>query len=455
MLGRSSSPVDSSYTLVTDELPAISVDEALERIGIGPFHLLLLAICGTGIAADGMQKSGMMYINQGAAHEWGVEGEELGVLGSASGMGQALGALAFGRLSDVRGRRFALLCSTGLTFLLGCCCAFIQDYKLFVLSRFAVNLGLGGALPCAFTLLMEFIPIERRPRWSPALYATFGVGRFLSAIAADAFMEVSWRYYLLVIATPSAGVLLLRRWLPETPQFLVGQGELKAANEMLHRVAAMNGAASPIGPHTDLREVRVDSAETSLKAIFTGATARLLCFIWLLLALGYEWANWALRIFMSSGVPEISALQALVTFNACELVVPLLIMLLPAPAIARHTSFVVGASCLMSASLLAAFVMAIVSKWPDSVILGLGVLSVYTGTCVWVLLYIVTPSYFPAKVRGTSFGVCMAANRVGYCVGPLIAARLIESSCVLPVMMCAACYLLNGMCVFLLAKQEA
>lgn len=200
-----------------------------------------------------MEKAALMYVIQAATLEWGVQGSSLGLLGASSGLGQAIGAFLFGRWSDIRGRRDGLLWALAITFMTGGLCAAAPSYASFVFLRFLANIGLGGALPCAFTLLTEFLPVPERARWIPYLYATYGAGRFLTASVAWALLASSWRCYMAAIALPSGAVLLLRSWIPETPHFLLTKGQRTEARALIEAAAIMNGKKSPVIPaHAEL-----------------------------------------------------------------------------------------------------------------------------------------------------------------------------------------------------------
>lgn len=219
---------------------ALRVEEAIELVGIGPFQRRLWLLCSLGVAGDAMEKAAVMYIMQGVSKEWNVQGGGLGLLGAFSGVGQAIGSSAFGRCSDRYGRRSSLLWALLLTFSVGGFSALAPTYASFLVLRFAINLGLGGALPCAFTLLLEYVPARQRSRWMPWLYVAFGVGRLLTSLVAWCLLEASWRAYLVAIALPSGVLLLCCRQLPETPQFLLARGRPREARAVLEALAAEN-----------------------------------------------------------------------------------------------------------------------------------------------------------------------------------------------------------------------
>eukprot|EP00928_Gymnodinium_smaydae_P095827 TRINITY_DN8320_c0_g1_i2.p1 TRINITY_DN8320_c0_g1~~TRINITY_DN8320_c0_g1_i2.p1 ORF type:complete len:467 (+),score=88.07 TRINITY_DN8320_c0_g1_i2:42-1403(+) len=346
---------------------AMRISDAVDLIGAGKFQRTVGILCGLGVCADGMEKSSLMYIIQGASGEWKVEGELLGLLGSSAGLGQAIGSFAFGLLSDLRGRRHALLSALLCTFVLGVLGAAMPDYRSFLLLRFLVNIGLGGALPCAFTLFTEFLPTKLRSSWTPALYSSYGVGRLLTSVVAWATLHVSWRVYVLTIAFPSVVLLVCQRKLPETPQSLLARQRPDEARLVLEAAAAANGVPSPLvgqdGERLELVADEVadgDSANApaqSLAAALCRRSGMLLCLSWFLLAIGTEWFSWVLKILLMSGVPEDIALRGLILFNTNELIVPMFVAVLPVSRSGGGRRLAL--TCALAALVLAAFARAL------------------------------------------------------------------------------------------------
>jgi len=440
-LGASSAPAAEGCCGDAEDARDVLVEDAIAAIGVGRFQRWVCLLCGLAVTADGVEKAALMYIIKGVEQSWDVRGEWLGLFAAASGLGQSIGSIAFGRWSDVKGRRHGLIAALAATFVLGGLCTLAPNFPVFVLLRFLVNIALGGALPCAFTLLAEFLPTRERATWIPFLYTTYGVGRLLTAALAWGLLQYSWRLYLLAIALPCGSLLLMQRWLPESPHFLAARGRLAEARAVLETIAAANGTAPPLGPRARLcAEVPPATKEGSCTVLQT-RSSQVLCVMWLLVALGTEWFNWVIKVLEESGVPESATYSGLVFFNTNELVVPLLLALTGRATIGERPRCAVGTVSALALVSLAAFAAAVALALPPRSLLALSVAASYCGIGVWVLHYTVTPNYFPAEVRGTGLGTCMTFNRLGYIIGPLVGAALVESERLLLLALCAACYI--------------
>jgi len=90
-------------------MPAVTIDQALSRIGTGRFHYRLLAIFGLVWAADAMQVLAIGFAAPSIAAEFGLAVPVAVQAGTAFFLGMLIGAWGFGRLADRIGRRGVLI----------------------------------------------------------------------------------------------------------------------------------------------------------------------------------------------------------------------------------------------------------------------------------------------------------------------------------------------------------
>ncbi|MFM9370634.1 MFS transporter [Streptomyces sp. Da 82-17] len=147
-----------------------------------------------------------------------------------------LGGLLFGRLSDRRGRRLAMVVSVGLasagSLVIGLAPTHatigVGASVLLLVTRLVQGLAHGGELPAAQTYVSEMAPHGRRGRWSSLIYVsgTCGivVGEVLAAVLAGVLTDGQlhswgWRVPFLVGAAIGAYALVTRMRLTETEAF--------------------------------------------------------------------------------------------------------------------------------------------------------------------------------------------------------------------------------------------
>ncbi|MBU6325279.1 MAG: MFS transporter, partial [Bacteroidetes bacterium] len=146
------------------------------------------------------------------------------------------GALFFGRLGDLIGRKYTfmatLLLMGSATFLIGC----IPSYErigmaapiLVLLLRLLQGLALGGEYGGAATYVAEHAPEQRRGFWTSWIQTTATAGLLLSLLViisvkgsmdADAFQNYGWRIPFWISALLVLASALIRRRMDESPLF--------------------------------------------------------------------------------------------------------------------------------------------------------------------------------------------------------------------------------------------
>jgi MHS family proline/betaine transporter-like MFS transporter len=175
-----------------------------------------------------------------------------------------LGALAFGRLGDTRGRRAVLItviflmtgATAGVGLLPGYAAIGLLAPMLLVLLRAAQGLAAGGELGAAAVFILENARSSRRGQagsWQTATMAVgIGTGMAVAGVLSYLFAEVGgwsgwWRIAFLLALPLGLIGLFLRRRVAETEQF-VG---LRAASQLLadpaselwkrHKTAVLRG----------------------------------------------------------------------------------------------------------------------------------------------------------------------------------------------------------------------
>ena len=68
----------------------------------------------------------------------------------------------WGRISDIKGRKFAFACSLIMSGTFGLLCAGSPSFAVFLVLRGMMAIGVGGNVPLAFTIFTEFSPSKKR-----------------------------------------------------------------------------------------------------------------------------------------------------------------------------------------------------------------------------------------------------------------------------------------------------
>jgi MFS family permease len=243
---------DSETAVVETNVPA-----RLDRLHWTRFHTLVVVALGITWVLDGLEVTIAGSI-VGALRESPVlrfSEAEIGFVASAYLAGAVGGALLFGYLTDRFGRRKLFMVTLGLYLLATAATAFSWDLWSFAIFRALTGAGIGGEYAAINSAIQELIPARYRGRTDLVVNGSFWIGAALGAVGAVILLQPGllppdwgWRASFGIGAMLGLGILMLRRWVPESPRWLMLHGRLAECDAILAgierrmRVVAWRGA---------------------------------------------------------------------------------------------------------------------------------------------------------------------------------------------------------------------
>jgi putative MFS transporter len=218
-----------------------SLDEARMR----PAHVALLLVMAAAVTIDVMKPTTLAFVLPGMSEEYGLKSAvnpdgEVPVawfpLFALTGM--TLGSVAWGWLGDRIGRRASILLA-GVMFIATSICGSMPAFELNLFMCFMMGLAVGGMLPIGFALLAETIPARHRS-WLMVLIGGDVAGAYIltSTLASELQPEFGWRIMWLIGLPTGILMILLNRWIPESPRFLLATGRPDQARAVMERFGA-------------------------------------------------------------------------------------------------------------------------------------------------------------------------------------------------------------------------
>lgn len=219
--------------------------KALDETAIGPAHIALLVVMALAVTIDVMKPTTLAFVVPGMAQEYGLRsplnpaGEVPVALLPLSGIGgTVIGSFLWGWMGDRIGRRASILYAA-IVFIATSICGSMPDYVWNFAMCFIMGLGVGGMLPIMYTLMAETIPAKHRG-WLMILIggdiaAAYVITSWLSSELVPVF---SWRILWLLGLPTGILLVLLNRWIPESPRFLLATGREAEARAIMERYGA-------------------------------------------------------------------------------------------------------------------------------------------------------------------------------------------------------------------------
>ena len=228
-----------------DAIVETNVPARLDALPWGRFHSLVVVALGVTWILDGLEVTlaGAVAGVLTQAVGLSLTASEVGFAGAAYLCGAVLGALAFGWMTDRLGRR-KLFFITLAVYLAGTAAtAASWDGASYTLFRFIVGCGIGGEYAAVNSAIQELIPARLRGWTDLVINGSFWLGAALGAGASIVLLDpavvdprLGWRLAFFIGATLGLLILLIRRWIPESPRWLMLHGRASEAEEIVAQI---------------------------------------------------------------------------------------------------------------------------------------------------------------------------------------------------------------------------
>jgi len=218
--------------------------DRLESIPFGRFHVLLLAVVFAAVAFDNMDQVTLSFVIPQYSKEWGLT-PSVTLLNPALGIGGTLiGAILGGIVADRIGRKKTFNVMILVFAFTELANGFAQSFTWVITACFIMGIGVGGAVPIAFSIISEFTPAKSRGIAQILIgVISIGVGYLIASGAAYSLMpSLGWRFLFAIGVAPALLVPLIQRYVPESPRHLIGHGKYAEAIASVRKVEDVAGA---------------------------------------------------------------------------------------------------------------------------------------------------------------------------------------------------------------------
>lgn len=393
--------------------------KALDDAPITGAHIGLILVMAAAITIDVMKPTTLAFVAPGAAAEYGLKS---GLNPHANGLpialyplcgisGTVIGSFLWGWLADRMGRRSSILVAA-VMFIATSTCGAMPAYPINLVMCFVMGLGVGGMLPIIFSLVSETMPARHRG-WIIVLIGGDVAGAYIImswlASTIGAPDRYGWRMLWLVGIPISVILVLLNRWIPESPRFLLQHGREEEARVIMRRY----GAEIVEDEEVDVQPVDVGHGHYLglFRSPFTGLTLVLVALAVGIGMVQYGFQQWIPSNLQKLGYDEVSASKILRDSALIGFPLNFPIAFLYGFWSSRKT---IGIMAGLTASALLGFVLAGSHVADNSTLLH-----VLLIVPIWGIssLTAVTAAYaseiYPTRIRARGTGLAAAATKLG------------------------------------------
>jgi MFS family permease len=413
------------------------VPARLDRMPWSRWHWLIVIALGATWILDGLEVTlaGSLGGILTRRETLGLSDAQVGASATFYLAGAVLGALIFGYGTDRLGRKrlffitvAVYLTATGLT-------AFSWSFASYAFFRALTGAGIGGEYAAINSAIDELIPARVRGRVDLMINGSYWLGAALGSAATIVLLDprrlpvwLGWRCAFGIGATLGLVVIFFRRWIPESPRWLMIHGRNAEAEEIVaeveRRIMASHGTAVSDRGYNGVPPTRIRTrTHTRWREIWNAIVHEhrrrsLLGFVLMLTQAFFYNAiffTYALVLMRFYGVPEENVGRYLLPFALGNVLGPLLL---------GHLFDTIGRKQMITITYGLAGILLALTAW----LFHAGLLTAQTQTLAWTVIffiasaaassaYLTVSEIFPLEIRALAIAIFYAIGTLAGGVG--------------------------------------
>jgi AAHS family 4-hydroxybenzoate transporter-like MFS transporter len=407
----------------------ISVIDRAKFFGL-PFFVTTLSALA--MIFDGFDIQIIAFAAPSILNEFGITRPQLGPILAAGLVGMALGAFTIGPFGDRYGRRMALTASLLIIAITSVGAAMAENATQLMWWRFLTGIGLGGTVPNAVAMTLEFAPLSIRNTVAAFTNVGVPVGGMIGAeIAAQIIPIYGWRMLFWIGAVlPAALALVIILFMPESPRFLAKSGKNPAKlARIMNRLTGRRQYTYETA--FEVREEGKNLAVGGVGGLLAPEFRRDTLLLWLIFFTNifavYAFVNWMPTALSAAGLSMGISLRGSLAFNLGGVLASFVLAMLMTRFGSRVTLRVVsGVSVLVTLSI--AFIEVAPPDRGIYLLLGTVALAGATILGLQVCMFTVAASAYPTEIRSAGIGWASGIARIGGVVSSLIGGVLLADN---------------------------
>ncbi|PDT79473.1 MFS transporter [Bradyrhizobium sp. C9] len=392
----------------------------LERLPLTSYQRWIFGIIATAWFFDSMDLAALTFVLGSIRQTFGLSTAETGLLSSMSFLGMFAGAASAGLLADRFGRARVFQVSMIFWGLGSLCCGLSTTATALGASRLLLGFGMGMEFPVAQSMVSEIMPARNRGRYIAFLEGFWPLGFIASGLLTYFVLQVAdWRWVFILQAIPAVFVLVVRRYVPESPRWLASHGYSERAEATVRDIESRvrDRLGSKELPPVVRQATAPTSEVTGLRTLFSGIYARrttMLWTLWFFALLGfYGLTTWLGALLQAKGFPITKSVFYTILISLAG-IPGFLVSAWLVESWGRKATLVMNLLC----GAIACHFYGSAADQTQLIIAGLCMQFFLFG--MWSALYAYTPELYPTHVRATGTGFASAVGRIGSLIGPYV-----------------------------------
>ena len=225
---------------ITTDIP-----QRMDRLPWSRWHQLVVIALGITWVLDGLEVSivaalGPILTYTTTLH---LTESEVGLAASAYLAGSVLGAVVFSYLTDRQGRKKWFMITLLLYLTATILTAMSWDLWSFMFFRFLTGAGIGGEYAAINSAIDELIPARWRGQTNLAINGSWWLGTAAGALLTIVLLNpqfipehLGWRLCFGLGAVLGIGIVLIRRFIPESPRWLMTHRRVEEAEAVVSKI---------------------------------------------------------------------------------------------------------------------------------------------------------------------------------------------------------------------------
>ena len=411
-----------------DTQPPIKTD-ALTRLDNMPwtgFHTAIIAALGVGWALDSFETNIIGSVFGVLRAQWHLTASQGSLAVSIWVGGMLIGAIAFGYLADRFGRKRLCLATLLWYAIFSTATVVSWSWGSFLFFRLMAALAVGGEYSAVTAAMGEFVPRKNRGRTDSLILSGFPIGAILSAGVSYFLLnhlppDVAWRVGFGLGALMAVVFVWIRHVVPESPRWLLQQGRLTEAEEVVNNIAATAKGVLSVPAQT--RYAPTSFVPSGPKFF---QNMKQLC------------TQYGARTGLASAL---NFSQAAVVYGTLSLMALVILPFMKVPADSMPIYYALGNAAALLGGLFAAFLLEAwgrrASLFAGYTFTVLAIIGLYLaqqlphmvlGYCLiqfgvtwaYISAYVVSAEILPTRVRASGLGLSVAVGRIGAMVTPVL-----------------------------------